>query len=605
MKKSNLKNSFLYFILITLFSLTINLYSSQNNSGLLQGEQIVTYWNKEKNRVRSIGNYKTNGVIRIGSKIGSWKYFYPNGKPQEQSHYFDGKLNGEYLSFYANGNVKIKGYFTLGQPDSTFEAYFFNGKLAEKGKYSITPKINSLDTFQLQKNIDKSEAIKSFKTGNWSYYYNSGKIMEETNFIDGDSIEYIVNYYDTSDNKLVENGTGKIKTYFPSGKLKSIEGINGGVKNGETVVYKPNGKPRITGYYKNGKMDSLWIERFITSDETYQIKNFKKGEKSGSYEEYNLNGDLNIKGQYFNGKKNGEWIYYFVNNNIDMQGFFKEDQQHGYWKFYYPKGQVYYEGNFINGQKDGEWKFFYNNGNIWKNGIYSHDQKNGLWTTLYENGDKSMEGEFKFDLENGAWKSWYENGQLKDNGFYNEGKMDAHWDGYYKSGQIKYSGDYENDYKINKWTYWSIKGKIIEIRNYKVITNKSALIPDENRLVKKSVSHGQWIKYSEYDGSIKSIENYNNGKLNGVAKYFHPGGVITSREVSYKNGLLDGNYKAFNRKGNLISVAGYKNNKKHGDMKVFSKRGKLISHVIYKDGVKLKDVLKKITFKYSGPKNKK
>ena len=45
--------------------------------------------------------------------------------------------------------------------------------------------------------------------------------------------------------------------------------------------------------------------------------------------------------------------------------------------------------------------------------------------------------------------------------------------------------------------------------------------------------------------------------------------------------------------------------KKHGDMKVFSKRGKLISHVIYKDGVKLKDVLKKITFKYSGPKNKK
>ena len=29
------------------------------------------------------------------------------------------------------------------------------------------------------------------------------------------------------------------------------------------------------------------------------------------------------------------------------------------------------------------------------------------------------------------------------------------------------------------------------------------LIPDENRMVKKSVADGKWIKYNEYDQSIK------------------------------------------------------------------------------------------------------
>ena len=82
--------------------------NAQNNAGLLQGEEIITYWNREKNQVRSIGEYKTKGVLRIGSKIGSWKYYYPNGKLQEASNYYEGVLNGDYYSYYANGKLKIK-----------------------------------------------------------------------------------------------------------------------------------------------------------------------------------------------------------------------------------------------------------------------------------------------------------------------------------------------------------------------------------------------------------------------------------------------------------------------------------------------------------------
>ena len=87
-----------------------------------------------------------------------------------------------------------------------------------------------------------------------------------------------------------------------------------------------------------------------------------------------------------------------------------------------------------------------------------------------------MEGDFKNDLEDGIWESWYENGQLKDKGYFSKGKMNYHWDGYYKNGQLKYSGDYENDHKNNKWSFWDPKGKLIEIRHYKVIDYKNQII---------------------------------------------------------------------------------------------------------------------------------
>ncbi len=592
------------FILINIIFEHQFLYS-QDNSGLLKNDEIITYWNRDKKQIRSIGRYKTFGAARIGSKIGTWKYYYPNGNIQEISEYYDGQLNGKFSSYYANGKIKVKGNFTLGAADSTFEAYYYNGNLAEKGSYIISPRISPYDSTQLIENIKKSDEIVSIKKGKWFYYYNNGEIMEETYFKPLDTNEYILNYFDTSGIKIVSNGKGSIKSYYPSGKLKVLEHINEGVKDGNYYYYKPNGEIRKSGFYHLGKRDSTWKERFITSDQLYQINSYTKGVKNGVFKEFTSSGDLLIDGNYIAGKKNGYWIYYYSNKNIDMQGGFKDNQQHGYWKFYYPKGQIYYEGEFINGQKDSTWKFYYNNGNLWRNGIYSLDQKNGLWTTFYENNIKSMEGHFINNLEDGLWTSWYENGQIKDKGFFEKGNMDAHWKGYYMNGQLKYEGDYQNNYKNNKWTYWSSEGKIIEERNYKIVDVRSILIPDENRIVKKSVNHGKWTKYSEYDGTVKSVENYDNGKLSGLSTYFYPGGVIQSSIVSYKEGLLNGCYKSFNRKGNLLSETNYKDNKKHGDMKVYNRRSKLVLHVIYKEGVKTKDILKKITYKYSGPKKKK
>ena len=123
--------------------------------------------------------------------------------------------------------------------------------------------------------------------------------MEETQYKTSDTNEYIINYYDTSGKHLVKNGKGVINNYYPSGKVKSIQTINNGLKNGEYFMYKPNGKLRISGYYNNGIMDSLWEEKFITSEQVYQIKSFKNGMKHGVFKEFTISGDLFINGEYF------------------------------------------------------------------------------------------------------------------------------------------------------------------------------------------------------------------------------------------------------------------------------------------------------------------
>lgn len=600
-----LQLSLMFYLVSTAFVVRLN---AQNNlkSGLLKEEKITTYWNNPQKTIRSIGAYSSSGVSSVGEKMGEWIYYNPYGKVVEISHYFLGKKHGKYTSFYNSGKVKFTGFFFLDLADSIFNAYYEDGTLAENGNYTIIPAIKeNLDTVNLIELMNKVSVFESIKTGRWNYYYNNGNPLESTYFKEKDTTEYILNYFNENNVPIIKDGEGLFETFYSSGKPKKKTTYKNGVPNGEYLYWNPNGNIRIKGAYNNGKKDGLWTEFFITGQQIYQTTNFSNGLKNGEFKEYLLNGNLTIFGNYKNHLKDGKWEYYFENEQLDMSGPFQDDLQHGDWKFYYPNGQLYYEGNFIKGQKNGEWRFNYNNGETWRIGHYLNDLKSGYWVTYYENKQKAIEGNYKKNKENGEWESWYENGQLKDKGSYSNALMDKNWEGYYKTGQLKYKGNYELDYKIDNWTYWAPNGKLIEKGEYAVLIKNSSLIGSESRVVKKSIKSGQWSTYSEIDGTLKSVENFKEGKQDGKSTFYYPGGVVASQEINHSNGLLDGKFRTFDRKGNVKSETNYKNNKKHGDMKVFSKRGKIVLHVEYKNGVKSKDILKKVNYNYQSNKTKK
>lgn len=71
-----------------------------------------------------------------------------------------------------------------------------------------------------------------------------------------------------------------------------------------------------------------------------------------------------------------------------------------------------------------------------------------------------------------------------------------------------------------------------------------------------SKRHGE---YREYSGAnVKEDRNYENGKLEGVAKIFYENGKILE-ESYYKNGLREGVSKWYDQNGNLTIEHDYKN----------------------------------------------
>ncbi|MDR2904403.1 MAG: toxin-antitoxin system YwqK family antitoxin [Helicobacteraceae bacterium] len=88
-----------------------------------------------------------------------------------------------------------------------------------------------------------------------------------------------------------------------------------------------------------------------------------------------------------------------------------------------------------------------------------------------------------------------------------------------------------------------------------------------------------------YNGELKYITPYKNGKLEGVAKYFFQSGEV-EYETPYKNGKREGVAKHFYGKDTLLSETPYENDRENGISKSYYRSGKLLSEQTYKNGFK-------------------
>lgn len=88
------------------------------------------------------------------------------------------------------------------------------------------------------------------------------------------------------------------------------------------------------------------------------------------------------------------------------------------------------------------------------------------------------------------------------------------------------------------------------------------------------------------NGGLKSQIQYRFGKENGVSRYYHEvyGSMIA--EAHMKNGKKEGEYARFYFNGNREYQAFYKNDVLNGIERTWNKDGQLLSETYYKDGKK-------------------
>ncbi len=108
------------------------------------------------------------------------------------------------------------------------------------------------------------------------------------------------NYLSTLNNKLY---TGECKSYYNSGKTKSIQLYNNGQDTGEWKFF-----------YENGQIET--------------IGNFIKGYKDGEWKYYHKNGNLKQISIYNFGIKTGIWTKFKPKGEIQWKRLYRADTIH-------------------------------------------------------------------------------------------------------------------------------------------------------------------------------------------------------------------------------------------------------------------------------------
>lgn len=164
----------------------------------------------------------------------------------------------------------------------------------------------------------KGQFENGYETGQFIYYYPSGKIQSKINFTEKGTLAAMKSFYENGVQKATgfyrnKKKHGTWKYYSPeTGNLVSEESYSNGIKDGVWIVYYPSGKVASKVVWENGLRNGEWKEFF----ENGQLKlsaTFVDGKMAGAYTTYYLGNKISRKGQYVDGKMDGIWIGFDIN----------------------------------------------------------------------------------------------------------------------------------------------------------------------------------------------------------------------------------------------------------------------------------------------------
>lgn len=176
------------------------------------------------------------------------------------------------------------------------------------------------------------------------------------------------------------------------------------------------------------------------------------------------------------------------------------------------------------------------------------------------------------------------------------GKKHGVWKGFYaESGRQRYEGTFDHGKEVGVFNFYDdTKAKsIIATRTfnaadnscYTVFYDQNKNVVSEGKEVNK-LREGRWKYYHKASKSLMTLENYKNGKLDGVRTVYYPSGKAVD-ETIYKNGLKEGVYKKYSEKGIVLELSFFKNNEYEGEAVYKDPNDLVIAKGKFKNGKKI------------------
>ena len=116
---------------------------------------------------------------------------------------------------------------------------------------------------------------------------------------------------------------------------------------------------------------------------------------------------------------------------------------------------------------------------------------------------------------------------------------------------------------------------------FQLYTEEGILVDDAN--FKEGERDGLTKQFYSDTGKLRVSGNYKNGVLDGEFKAYYPNGNLQG-EVNYKNGEMNGEFKEYHENKNIRLSGSYKNSLQDGEWKSYLEDGTLETIVNYKDG---------------------
>lgn len=206
---------------------------------------------------------------------------------------------------------------------------------------------------------------------------------------------------------------------------------------------------------------------------------------------------------------------------------------------YYPNGSLQSIGELKDGKPVGNWKTYYPTGILKSEGSWSKGTLNGKWIFYTNFGDTSSVIEYNNGLKSGFSYEYFTDRIVKN---------------YRNTIQAKYL--YVNNTINGEAMLYNMDGSISDRIHYKNGKKEGIAISyDNDRIVT--------IKRYRNDDIVERerLNRYSeNGKKHGTWKEFYPDFHV-QKEMNYSNGLLDGYYKEYDEKGNLLLAILYQDGK--------------------------------------------
>jgi antitoxin component YwqK of YwqJK toxin-antitoxin module len=208
----------------------------------------------------------------------------------------------------------------------------------------------------------------------------------------------------------------------------------------------------------------------------------------------------------------------------------------GYNVFYYPNGQKSSEGNFKNGKPEGYWKNYYETGVLKSEGNRKMHQLDSTWLFYYDNGLLKEKVAYKHSIKEGFSFRYSEEGFLLEKLPYkNDTIQGVSFSYFIDLNRVEFEKPFKDGVLSGRGYQFGRDGRIIGIITYEkgVLKSFQAI----NKLNSKNKKVGLWIAY---------YEDITNRK----AKYL---------EGRYKDGLKNGYFREYDKKGVQISTTKYVN----------------------------------------------